>query len=74
VCVVSRKRLGECRIAIKRARKAVGLSQLDLGKILRVPEVKISRLETGRDALSRDIALRIHSALSLYFKKHGGNR
>ena len=71
---MSREKASECRIAVKRARKAVGLSQLELGRLIRLPEIKISRLETGRDAISRDIALRIHSALSLYFKKHGGNK
>ncbi len=69
VCVMDR--LGSCRIAIRKAREAVGLSQLELANLLSVPEIKVSRVETGRDPLSRDLALRIHSALALAFKTHG---
>ena len=70
--VVVKDRLGSCRIAIRKARKAVGLSQLGLANLLSVPEIKVSRIETGRDAVSKDLALRIHSALALFFRKHGG--
>jgi len=63
--------LRSCRIAIRKAREAVGLSQLELANLLSVPEIKVSRVETGRDPLSRDLALRIHSALALAFKTHG---
>ena len=70
VCLKSR--LGSCRIAIRKAREAVGLSQLELSNLLSVPEIKVSRWETGRDPLSRDTALRIHSALALSFKRKGG--
>lgn len=69
VCVMDR--IGKCRIAVRKAREAVGLSQLELANLLSVPEIKVSRVETGRDPLSRDLALRIHSALALTFKTHG---
>jgi ribosome-binding protein aMBF1 (putative translation factor) len=71
VCV-SMSKIRSCRVAIRKAREAVGLSQLELANLLSVPEIKVSRVETGRDPLSRDLALRIHSALALAFRTSGG--
>lgn len=56
--------------ALRSARKAAHLTQLDLGRALGVAEVQISRWETGRSLLRSADASRILAA----FRVAGGGR